>query len=209
VRPPRRWLRRLRWPLLTLLVGAALWLFRAELLEGAARFLDVSEPPRKVDYVMVLGGDYNTRPFVAAALVKTGHASAALVPTVAANPRPSAVGLSEHEILRRVMLVRGVAAESIVLLPGNATSTQEEAGALAEFLQTRPDCSVAVITNAYHTRRARMLFARVLGERMQRIHFVAAPTDGYDATNWWRTSTGTAQYLNEFFKLGYYSLGGG
>ena len=67
--PPRRqrWLRRL---LAIAVMGGLLWVFHVRLLEAAARFLDVSEPPRSVDAIVVLGGGVDTRPFAAAALIR-------------------------------------------------------------------------------------------------------------------------------------------
>ena len=77
-----RWSRRALAALMLLAVLLGLYLARAELLPPVARFLDVSEPPVVVDDVMVLGGGSDTRPFIAAALVKSGKARQVLIPTV-------------------------------------------------------------------------------------------------------------------------------
>src|SRR5437867_1821741 len=73
--------RRKRW--LVLLVFAAVLLAliagRRPVLVAMARFLDVSEPAQPTDYVMVLGGDMQIRPFVAAALLNAGLARKAVV----------------------------------------------------------------------------------------------------------------------------------
>jgi len=206
---PRRWHRRLFWLALAAVLVASAWFFRAPILTGAARFLDVSESPQKVDYVLVLGGDHDTRPFVAAALVKAGWAREALIPADTGGLPPAEIpGTPEHEIMRRVLIARGVRPESITLLQGHARSTREEAAELAAFLHDRPDCSVIVVTNGYHTRRARMHFDRALGNRIASVHFVAAPTEGYDETNWWRSDQGCVQYMSEFIKLAWQSVGG-
>jgi len=44
-----------------LLVLVVVFLSRGVLLRKAGRFLDISEPPHKVDFVMVLGGAAETR----------------------------------------------------------------------------------------------------------------------------------------------------
>jgi hypothetical protein len=62
------------------------------------------------------------------------------------------------------------------------------------------------VTNGFHTRRARMLFRHELGDRMDRVHFVAAPTDGFSEDNWWRSGGGCSCYATEYFKLVYYGL---
>ena len=73
-----RWVARLT--VLTLLAGLTLvWAAPGRVLPPVAQFLDVSEPPRPVDHVLVLNGDPNTRPFAAAALVKAGLAREVLL----------------------------------------------------------------------------------------------------------------------------------
>jgi uncharacterized SAM-binding protein YcdF (DUF218 family) len=202
---PRR-----RWPrgvLLLLALLAILYMVCGWLLLMAVRFLDVSEPPRAVDAVLVLGGGADTRPFVAAALVRSGLVHRVLVPTV----RPSSesedgLPLSEDELIRRVLQARGVPDETVVMLPGKVDSTRDEARALGRFLEVEPNTSVAVVTNSFHTRRARMLFRHVLGERMAQVHFIGAPTDRFNAADWWRQEEEFSCYASEYLKLVYYGL---
>jgi LPXTG-motif cell wall-anchored protein len=184
---------------------AAAWLARGWLLPAAGRFLDVSEPPREVDAVMVLGGGPTTRPFVAASLARAGLARRVLVPTFTEDDSAS---LSEQEVVRRVLRARGVPDGAVVTLPGAVERTQDEAWALARFLDEEPGATVAVVTSDFHTRRARMLFRREVGSHIDRVHFVAAPTDGFGADDWWRCEEGAATYLLEYFKLAYYGLTG-
>jgi uncharacterized SAM-binding protein YcdF (DUF218 family) len=180
----------------------ALWLCRAQVLPPLARFLDVSELPARVDYVLVLGGGADARPFVAAALVHAERAGQVLVPTVKLVPEAE-LGLTpaEHDLIRRVLLARGISSESIVQLPGEANSTRDEVLALGRFLEDRPEVTVAVVTTTWHTRRARMIFHRVLGEQAARVHFVGAPPDRYDESNWWQSEAGFAAYVTEYAKL--------
>ena len=81
---------RRRWCFLVLAVAAAVlvgvYMSRGYLLPPMAYWLDVGGPPRRADYVMVLPGDANVRPFVAAALVKAGLAGRVLVPKTESAP---------------------------------------------------------------------------------------------------------------------------
>jgi uncharacterized SAM-binding protein YcdF (DUF218 family) len=184
-----------------------LYLARGRLLPAVARFLDVSEAPRTVDAVLILGGRPDTRPFVAAALVRAGLARRALVLTPRLAPE-NADGISppEDEVIRRVLRAQGVPDEAIVTLPAEVASTGDEARGLGRFLVAEPDTTVAVVTSDFHTRRARMLFRHELGEHMAQVHFIAAPTDNFDADNWWRSEAGCTCYATEYFKLAYYGL---
>jgi uncharacterized SAM-binding protein YcdF (DUF218 family) len=109
--------------------------------------------------------------------------------------------LPEHELIRRVLLKRGVAADRIVQLPGECASTQDEARALARFLEQEPNATVAVVTHAFHTRRARILFDRILGERSSQVYFVGTPSDECSPDDWWQSEEGFVTYTLEYAKL--------
>ncbi len=182
--------------LLALLVALHPWW-----LPPAGAFLDISTPPRPVDDVLVLGGGASTRPFVAAELYKAGLVHRVLVPTVKAAP-DGEDGLvpSDHELMRRVLLARGVPAAVIVLLPGEVDSTADEARSLKRYLAENPGRTVAVVTNNFHTRRARRIFRSELDGAAD-LPFFAAPTDGFDANDWWRSEAGCTTYADEYLKL--------
>lgn len=207
---PVRRRRRLLSRLLLLALAVALLLLyagRKQILSAAARFLDVSDPPQATDYVMVMGGDQETRPFAAAALLNAGLARKALV----ARIKPYGDSLdgiiaSEQEIIRSVLVAQGASPDAIVILDKECASTFDEACALAKFLESEPRSSVTVVTSCYHTRRVRLIFRKTLGEHAARVRFLGAPTDGFDATNWWHFESGLIAYLNEYLKLAFYKL---
>lgn len=203
----RRWIKHLI--LLVVLGGLLLvWLAPAWVLPPLARWLDVSEALRPVHYVLVLNGDPETRPFAAAALVRAGLAREVLLTRQLLAMESSTVQrgtmLSELEITKKVLLIRGVPDNAIRVLPGEITSTVDEARELASFLETRPHTTVAVVTNNFHTRRARMIFAKMLGESASRVSFIGVPRDGAEEDSWWRTSHGCTVHLSEYCKLPYY-----
>jgi uncharacterized SAM-binding protein YcdF (DUF218 family) len=139
---------------------------------------------------------------VAAALIKAGWAKQALLPTVRLSPEAEqGVVLSEQETTTRVLKARGVPADAIRPLPGECASTADEAAALARFLDAEPAARVMIVTHTYHTRRARSIFRAALGERAERVHFLAAPTDGFSADDWWQSEEGFGCYANEYVKL--------
>ena len=178
------------------------YLFRSAWLPGVGQFLDVGQSPARVDYVYVLGGGTDSRPFAAAALYDAGLAGKVLLPT--AQPGPEAeqgVRPVEDEVCRRVLTARGVPEKAIELLPDMVRSTRDEAAALARFVQARPGCTVAVVTHNFHTRRARLIFTRALAEHADQLHMVGIGTDHFDAGNWWQSEDGFRVYLTEYVKL--------
>jgi uncharacterized SAM-binding protein YcdF (DUF218 family) len=205
-RAPRR---RLRWLVLSVFVVALLVLYvsRNPVLTAAARFLDISEPVQATDYVMVLGGNVQIRPFVAAALLNAGLARKALVAKIkgSGDDRDGIVP-SEQEMIRAVLVHEGVPPGTLRTLPRECASTFDEARALADFLQTEPDGSVAVVTSRYHTRRTCLIFRKIVGKGSNRLRFVGAPVDGFDETNWWHFESGITTYLDEYLKLAFYLM---
>jgi uncharacterized SAM-binding protein YcdF (DUF218 family) len=182
------------------------WVASPHLLRAAAGWLDVGERPRRADYVMVLNGAEDTRPFAAAAIVAAGWAPRVLI----AETAPSGYVIDGivspyHECNRLVLLKRGVAANRISILPGDASTTYDEAKTLAAFLDDRPHARVLVVTNDWHTRRSRWVFARVLGDRADQVSFVSAPTDDFSLDAWWRSPMGFLSILSEYLKLIFYA----
>ena len=176
-------------------------------LPPVMRWLDVGEEPKSVDYVMVLGGGETTRPFVAAALVRAGLAQRALVGNITPDTDArDGITLSASERNCRILRRRGVADEDVVLLPGNCGNTFDEATALADFLRDDPQAEVIVVTHNFHTRRARWVFRRVLGDRADRVTFVSAPVYELSPKNWWRSDRGVQLVVGEYFKLLFYYL---
>ncbi len=196
--------------MLVLLAVTAAWLFPGVLLPPLAHYVDVSEPPRPVDYALVLNGAPDARPFAAAALVKAGLAREVLLTrqqlTLESANVQDGVLPSELELTRRVLAARGVPPAAVRVLPGEIGSTFDEARALAGFLAEHPDATAAVVTHGFHTRRARWAVRRALGDAAERVSFVGIPCDGVDVETWWRSSAGWWVYASEYAKLLYYRV---
>jgi uncharacterized SAM-binding protein YcdF (DUF218 family) len=170
-------------------------------------WLDVGEEPDCAEHVLVLPGDPTYRPLVAAALVKAGLVRTVLIPeTYLSADVKDGLTPPTASVLRRVVESRGVPSEDVVLLEGESRTTFGDARALLRFLQGRPQDRVIVVTNAFHTRRARFIFRRVLGREADRLRFVAAPNPGFADHDWWKHRSGASTVLSENLKLGFYRV---
>jgi uncharacterized SAM-binding protein YcdF (DUF218 family) len=186
------------------LIGAVC-LLRLPLLARVGTWLDVGVVPTGYDYVLVLNGEENTRPFAAVALVKAGLAQRVILTTCASAPeQEDGLALPVHEVSRQVLLRRGVPAERIIVLERAVDSTFDEARALADFLQREPDARVAIVTNPFHTRRARWILARELGPRADQISMISAPQEDLALDRWWTTWVGRETVPAEYLRLFYY-----
>lgn len=186
------------------LAGVCLAYFQREtLLAGMGRWLNVAgrlEQP--VDAVIVLGGGATTRPFVAVEIIRAGLARKILIPKVELSG-DSLDGLvpAEQEITREIVLRSGVSADTAVLLTSEVGSTEGEALVTAAYLRAHPGERLAIVTSDYHTRRARIMFSRACRQYAANMVFIGAPTDGFDASTWWRCEPGLIAYFTEYLKL--------
>jgi len=205
----RSWWRRLRWLrwiLAICLMLILLFLHRDAVLPCYFRWLDVGQPPEKSDFVMILLGDEDTRPFVAAALVNRNLASDVLIAQTETAALPAETWPAGHQVAQGVLTARGVSKERIRLLPAPSANTFGEARALADFLNKNPNATVTVVTNHFHSRRARWAFRRAAGRDRHRLRFVSAPHDDFDASNWWRSRCGFTVCTTECLRLAFYVL---
>lgn len=190
-----------------LLVASLLVVTRPPVLRSAARFLDVSGPPHRADYAMVLGGGIETRPFAAAALMRHGWVRGILISELPLlEDEDEAILPAEHDLTRRVLTILGVPEDAVVLLRGDHASTFDEIVSLRNFLRDHPGATVLVVTDALHTRRTAWSVRRVLGPDAGRVGFVSAVGDGFDPDRWWVYPEGFYFVLSEYLKLAFYSL---
>lgn len=177
---------------------------RTAILTGMGRWLNVGQKLESpVDAVMVLGGGVLTRPFVAVEMVRAGFAGKVLIPQVElSDDSRDGLTASEQQIMWEIMQQSGITAENIVLLDSVVDSTEREAQVAADYLKAHPAERLAVVTNDFHTRRARWLFTRICGSDADRLVMIGAPADDYRASNWWHFETGIISYVNEYLKLG-------
>ncbi len=112
--------------------------------------------------------------------------------------------LPSEEIVRRVLIERGVAPSDIHVLPGPVATTYDEATALAVFLCQRPEARVLVVTDSYHTRRSRWIMDRTLADHAWQVTVVGAPVDEFDVNRWWCSEVGFTTITAEYLKLAFY-----
>jgi len=183
------------------------WLNWRMLFSSLGHWLDVGGPPQTADAVVLLNGGENTRPFVAAALVRGGWAPKVILNTVALHPVEQSRAIPpSHEIALRVMEYAGVAREHVEQLGTSAQTTFDEARGVAAYLDSHPMKRLLLVTEAPHTRRARWIFRRIMGNQNVEISVVSAPPDGFDLGTWWRKEEGVLFVVSEYFKLLYYAL---
>ncbi len=175
----------------------------------AADWLSVSDQPQKADAILVLGGGY-ARAFQAADLYRRGLAPRIYVSVPAREHQHRLLdeaGIAfprEEEVVRDVLLKKGVPRNVIAYLGKDLISTAEEAQA-ARALFGNGARRLLVVTSPYHLRRARMIFT----DAMPKADIRVTPT-GYDPVPsfWWKDQTAARNVMQELAKIVFYQLGG-
>lgn len=202
-RPPRRQHLLLWGALAVVLLGPpALYLARQPLLTAAARALTIDDAEAPADYLVVLGGNAETRPFAAAALYRKGFAPKVLI-FAHRSDRIIDLGLAPtaEELYRKVLEFEGVPPDAIERLPGVVDSSWDEARSLRRFLISHPARRVILVTSPEHTRRARWVFHKVLAGMSLDVRTAPARHLEFDEADWWKHDEGVLAYLHEYFKL--------
>ena len=182
-----------------------LYCLRRPILVEVAHLLVVDDPLVQSDYIIVPGGDANSRPFLAAELYKKGLAPKIIVFEAKSDRLIEAgMALTEDQVYRKVLEAEGVPTEAIERLPGVVDSTEDEARSLNQFLTPRPAARIIIVTSAEHTRRTRWIFRKTLSGKPIEIRMAAAKNQWYDESNWWLDDNGAMAVAHEYLKFPYY-----
>ena len=109
---------------------------------------------------------------------------------------------------REKALLQGVPQEAISVDEDQVSNTYSEAERLKEFIYKlhRPIGAVIVVTDPHHTRRAKWIFRRVLGDQVV-IKMAAVPFDlSPFKRRWWEDEKSTTMVKNEYLKIVYYYI---
>ena len=181
--------------LLCLILIAGAWCLREPLLERAGTYLDVGQPPQKADAFLVLaGGGSGERILKAGELVRQGYAPVAYV----SGPKtfydmPECVGSIPYAELH------GYAADAFRCIEHTELSTASEATACCAALRRAGVRKFLLVTTAFHTRRARVMYRKFCPQ----LEFVTVSAESPRFVNryWFRVREGRKTILEEYLKL--------
>lgn len=147
----------------------------------------------RADVAVVLGGAPRYRAPTAAALWREGRVAAVV----------AVGGSGGHQEARRtagVLAALGVPAHAVVVLAEDAPGTWDEARLVARAAAERGWASVVIVTSAYHTRRAGLLFEAALGAGVA-VALLPAADEPWRPDAWWRRALHRRLLLAEPLKL--------
>jgi uncharacterized SAM-binding protein YcdF (DUF218 family) len=181
-----------------------LFLSRGLWLPLIGRALVVADPLEPADAVVPLAGG-DKRAVYAAELFQAGYADW-FVATDMPLDLPG-IRRSYAELVRQEAIFQGVPAERILVAPGLVETTYEEALAVRALAQAQGWQSLLIVTDPYHTRRARICFREAF--RDADVAIVIRPIEGswYDPETWWQSTAGLRETWTEYVKLALHLLG--
>lgn len=203
---PRRFRRRRAFgcmavPLVAILVLAVSWRLWFPLI---AAYLDVSELPRRADFIVTLSGGsghltpegkwVDNRREEAAKLYQAGMAPKIITSVYSGE---GAVESAKDD------LVRAGVPGNVILANDKPTNTWDEAQQILDMLHANNARSAIIVTDAYHMRRARATFRRLQTDPTIELIFVACrPAFAYNT--WWESEDGRTAIGDEYAKMVYY-----
>ena len=182
-----------------------LLLFRRLWLRLIGKCLIVADPLSSANAVVPLAGGGLERVGNAVSLFQGGYADWFL----ATNPPLSIPGVQRPygDLVRGEAISRGVPATRVLVISTKVETTLEEAIAIRQLIRERGWRSLIVVTDPFHTRRARLIFRQVF--RGTGVDIVFRPANGhwYRANAWWQSPRGLRETALEYLKLLAHVLG--
>ena len=171
-----------------------------------------SDPLQKADVIVVMSGGYAVRAQEAAALYNE-HWGEHLVlthdlapPGLAELRSKGIIQLPEMiDVNQRVLEGLGVPRVNIWRVEADVDNTEEEVQYLGKFLKEKGARSLIMVTSKTHSRRSCLAFHHYFGNEFQ-ITCRYSRFDPFDPDSWWKSRTGTREFLFEWEKLLMYQV---
>ncbi len=202
----RRWSSRQRWivffiavAMMVTVLGHSLW------LPLVGNFLIVADPLEPADAVVVLGGGERGRVAHAALLFNQSYADWFVVTNMPFDT--PGVRLSYGELMKQEAIWQGVTEQYVLIIPGIVETTYDEAIAMQGLAQEREWRSLIVVTDPFHTRRARMAFREAFKGSGIAVAVRPVNEHWYRADAWWRSRGGLRMTWTEYAKLVLHLIG--
>ena len=111
---------------------------------------------------------------------------------------------SDTEQYLNALVKLGIPGDSIIVLPGDAGSTQMEAMIIREYIFDKLNIdTLLLVSSSYHTRRASMIYKAALKETKTPVSVFCSPNyyTNFNAEKWWGRSDYIQVVLLEYLKI--------
>lgn len=180
----------------------------------AGRWLVRREVPPHADVIVVLMGSFPERVLQAYDSWKSGLTDRIIIVEESMGPfrRLEERGVNIVSNSRQAvssLTELGIPADSIILLPGDARSTLDEALVIRKYLDSaRIADTLVLVSSPAHMRRASMIFRTALNNRNDTFYIGTLPSEysGFNPEKWWKRKEDFQTVASEFIKIGSFLL---
>lgn len=131
-------------------------------------------------------------------------------PYIAANEilQRNGISIADSASNSKLILQKfAVNLNDIVILPGEAKSTKDEAEAIYEFINKANKIdSIVIVTSKYHSFRAKLIFKKIFKHLDIDIYSAPTPYDPFDSKKWYKRRDDSKKVVEEYLKIAYYFL---
>lgn len=189
-------------------LGALVVLYSARhrLLRIPGRFLVVDDAPSACDAIVLLNGNISTRAYRAIELHNKTRAPILMARLADTEEVRLGVVPNITEATRTLLMRRGIADDDIQVLCSDRwiAGTWAEAILLCARIRDNGCRSVIIVTDAFHTRRARWTFRTIMRDDNVKFTCAATPYSLNLVDQWWRSEYGLVQVIIEYIKFVHY-----
>jgi uncharacterized SAM-binding protein YcdF (DUF218 family) len=203
----------LKWLIyLTFIIYVAFSYFHVPILTHLGEYLVVKHTPEQSDLIVCLMGRPIERALETARLYEEGFAPRIFV---AREKRPEGTaflqerGISYSETRQQILALLsklGVPTSAFVTTEDFVDSTFSEAQEVAEVVREAGYKAVIIVTSPSHTRRAWLVFKKVLNKNNVHVTVVPSSFTGFNSRNWWKSEEYVQEVIIEYQKIIYYAF---
>ena len=176
----------------------------------AGTWLVKNDDPQHADaMVMLMGGVAPDRILQAVDTYKAGLAGKLIIVQESMGAyreleKRGADIISNSEQAASALTALGIPADSILILPGDARSTQTEAIIVRNYLKKMPGIdTLTLITSTDHSRMAYIIFSKAFRKAGLPVIVLSNPSSysSFNPTGWWNRKEDTQAVFMEYVKL--------
>lgn len=176
---------------------------------NSGKWLVKSDIPLHTDALVVLMGNFPERVLQANDLYHSGHADRIIIVEESMGPfrtlEEKGVNIETNsEQAVKSLVTLGVPADSIILLPGDARSTLDEAKAVRNYMSDKwPADTLLLVSSPAHMRRASLIFRVTFSHSVSPVYIGCSPSrySDFNPHAWWRRKEDIQTVLSEYIKI--------
>ena len=179
---------------------------------NAGSWLVINDDLQNADAIIVLMGSSSDRMLQSSEIYELGYSEKILMVNTYTPAKDLLIERgyylkSNTEVAKEMGIALGIPDESILILPGDAKSTRDEAAIISAFIAQENSISkVILITSSYHSRRSSAIFRRAFSKMEEPINIITIPSKytEFNTRRWYSDRESAKRVVMEYTRLFYF-----